>query len=233
MLPSKPHPIFRCKEGSITLPYPLLVTLVLAVTIFGLAACGAADPAPTDLPTAYKSGVLTHYPAPVDPSVTSTPKPTLTPTPNLVQGVLTHYPAPTRTVVRTSPTLRLTRAYVQDSFEQAGFRFDTFGTHVGGTFYDGTGSGIQLDIYGPPHNIEAVELTFLPSGPINQELHDEAVGLAIVLLVGTVMPEWLAGGPQWIADRVSRNGTDTTYIGDKSVTLYSRPNLVVVSMEGR
>ena len=51
---------------------------------------------------------------------------------------------------------------IQSEFKSASFEFTTHGDSewISGTFFDGSGSGIILDIFGPAHDVEAVELTF-------------------------------------------------------------------------
>ena len=164
------------------------------------------------------------------------------------QTTIPSTPAPqsTPTLIATlpstsSPTLGISREYVQRFFEDAGFTFDTFGDidMVGGVLFDGTGSGIIVDIFGPAHDVEAVELSFSLGSIFDDGVHEAAIALSSTLLLLTIIPEW-EEGPAWAITRIVQFGTqgDETIIttqGDRIVTLYYREkrNLGLLSIEGR
>ena len=158
---------------------------------------------------------------------------TPTPTP-VVEATSTLTPTPV-------PTLGMSRSYVQNAFEEAGFPefygFGEFAPDVVGTiFFPGTGTGIMVDIYGPASDIETVDMTFWLSGPIDQGLHDSAIALACELLMLTVVPEW-DGGFAWLSTQVANFGGQDKDISisrhGKKVTAYYRTNgLVAVIIEG-
>ena len=146
---------------------------------------------------------------------------------------------PTTSPSTSSPTLGISREYIQRSFEDAGFTFD-FGDidMVGGVLFDGTGRAISVDILGPVHDVEAVELRFFV-GSIYNGVHEEAIDLSITLLLLTIMPDW-EEGPTWAMGHIARFGpqgdeTITTTQGDKTITLYFREkvSLGLLSIEGR
>ena len=154
-------------------------------------------------------------------------------------------PTPTATIAPTeiapvSASLGISRMRIQSEFKSASFEFTTHGDSewISGMFFDGSGTGIILDIFGPAHDVEAVELTFFKPVPMNIDIHEVAISQSYQLLLETVIPDW-AEGPQWVAEHVARFGTQgdqtvqVTY-GDKIITLYYRDgsNLGVVSVEG-
>lgn len=154
-------------------------------------------------------------------------------------------PIPTATPSPTpKPPLGFSRAYVQSEFEAAGFgNLNFFGDDLYAlTFYDGTGSGIDLELWGPAHDLEGVGLTFLvyDYDPPNvfSETHDLAIEQACTLLMLIIVPEW-EGGVNWVLDRVSALGrsgdVDFQYAyGDKSIKLTYRSEfrLGYLSIEG-
>ena len=109
---------------------------------------------------------------------------------------------------------------------------------IGGQLFDGSGSGILIEIFGPVHDIKAVELTFLRDSIFDDGVHEEAFALAIQLLLLTVMPQW-EEGTKWISEHMASFGTRgdeeaQTVQGNKIVTLYYRvnQNFVLLSVEG-
>jgi hypothetical protein len=138
----------------------------------------------------------------------------------------------------SSSAIGISRVHIQKSFEDAGFTFD-FGDidMVGGVLFDGTGRAISVDILGPVHDVEAVELRFFV-GSIYNGVHEEAIDLSITLLLLTIMPDW-EEGPTWAMGHIARFGpqgdeTITTTQGDKTITLYFREkvNSGLLSIEG-
>ena len=112
-------------------------------------------------------------------------------------------------------------------------------TCVGGVLFDGTGSGINLDIFGPSQAVEAVELSFTIESIFDDGVHDEAIALSSTLLLLTVMPDW-EEGQTWVNDHIAQFGTQddetiTITQQNKIVTLYYREkfSLGLLSIEGR
>ena len=108
-----------------------------------------------------------------------------------------------------SPPLGISRESIQTQFEDASYQFTTHGSNdwVSGTFFDGTGSGITLDLFGPAHAIEAVELTFSLTSILNDGVHETAIALSGELLLLTIAPGW-TDGPGWFTETVATFGTN-------------------------
>ena len=131
-----------------------------------------------------------------EPSIHSTATPN--PTSNLPAEVTTATP---------SPPIGISREKIQSAFEDAGYGFDSHGPQwVSGTFFDGTGSGIMLDIFGPAHDVEAVELTFSLNSIFDDGVHETAIALSGELLLLTVATDWIEG-PSWFTENVALFGT--------------------------
>ena len=164
----------------------MILRILFAILLSAMIGCGGSEPESYTPKSKGPPVIVLMTPTPI---FTPIPTPAYTPTP---AASVSPSPVSARTV---------TRQAVRSVFERAGFEFTGHG-ELSPDWYTGNiwdGSGVSIDIFGPAHKIEAVEVWFR----INTA-QDSGVGFAmsVARLISIIDENDVKKVASWMADKM-------------------------------